>query len=70
MNQYFPESYVRSDRNVKIQIDLSQYSTKAELKVAKGIIYTSMLASKTDLASLKTKVDHLDVDELKIVQLI
>ena len=28
---------------------------------------TSTLTSKTDLASLKTKVDDLDVDKLKIV---
>ena len=34
----------------------SNYATKANLKGATGID-TSMLASKTDLASLKTKVD-------------
>ena len=36
------------------------------MKGATGID-TSMLASKTDLDSLKTKVDNLDVDKLKNV---
>ena len=39
---------------------------KAELKGATDID-TSMLASKTDLASCKTKVDNLYVDKLKTI---
>ena len=47
-------------------MDRSNYSTKANLKGATGID-TSKVASKTDLASLETKVDDSNVDKLKIV---
>ena len=57
MSQYFPEQYERSGGNVKIELDLSNYETKSDLT----------LSSKTDLASLKTKVDNLDVDKLVTV---
>ena len=57
MSQYFLEQYERSGGNVKIELDLSNYETKSDLT----------LASKTDLASLKTKVDNLDVDKLVTV---
>ena len=50
---------------MKVELYLSSYARKASLKGATGID-TSMLASKTDLASLKTKVDNLDV-KLKTV---
>ena len=36
------------------------------MKGATGI-YTSMLASKTDLTSLKSKVDNLNVDKLRTI---
>ena len=39
---------------------------KSNLKGAIGID-TCRLASKTDLAILKTKVDNLDIDKLKTV---
>ena len=45
-------------------MNLSIYATKNDLKGAAGID-SSILASKTDLASLKTKVDNLDVDKLR-----
>ena len=64
MRQYFPEPYERG--NVKVQLDLSNYAMKAHLKGATSID-TSTLASKTDLAGLKTKVDNLDVNKLKTV---
>ena len=74
MSQYFPEPYLRSGRNVKVRtyiyIYIYHYPTKAKLKGAKGITDTFVLASKTDLAGLKTKVDNLNVDKIKIVQLI
>ena len=47
-------------------MDLSNYATKADLKGATGTD-TSTLVLKTDLASLKTKVDNLDVYKLKTV---
>ena len=66
MSQYFPEPYERSNGNVKAELDLSNYATKADLKGATGID-TSTLPSKTNLTSLKTKADNLDVDKLEIV---
>ena len=65
MNQYFPDPYKHSGGDMKVELYLSSYARKASLKGETGID-TSMLASKTDLASLKTKVDNLDV-KLKTV---
>ena len=64
MSQYFPEPYEPSCENIKAELDLSNYAIKANLKGATGI-YTSTLASKTVLVSLKPKIDNLDVDNLK-----
>ena len=47
-------------------MDLSNYPTKDDLKGAASP-ETSRLASKTDLVDLKTNVDDLNVDRLKIV---
>ena len=32
MNWYFPKPYRSSERNVKVELDLSSYPTKVELK--------------------------------------
>ena len=57
---------MRFDANVKVELDLSNYAGKADLK---GVIDIdiSTLTSKIDLASLTTKVDYLDVDKPKTV---
>ena len=47
-------------------MDLSDYATKAGLKVATGID-TSTLATKADFTSLKMRVNNLDVGKLKTV---
>ena len=62
---YFPP-YGHSSRNIKLQLDLSNYATKTDLK---NITHadTSSFASKTNLASLKSEVDKLDTDKLKTV---
>ena len=49
--------------NVKAELDLSNYATKADLKNETGVD-TSDFAKKTDLANLKFDVDKLDVDKL------
>ena len=54
------------EANVKVELDLSNYVTKADLKNAAGVD-TSDFAKKTDLASLKSDVDKLDIDKLKNV---
>ena len=51
------------DEDINVNVDLSNYATKADLKNATGID-TSKLAAKSDLASLKAEVDKLDIDKL------
>ena len=51
---------------MKVELDLSNYATKADLKNATGVD-TSKFAKKVDLASLKSNVDKLDIDKLKNV---
>ena len=55
--------------NVKVELDLSNYATKADLKYATGVD-SSDFAKKTDLANLKSDVDKLDIDKFKIYQAI
>ena len=64
MNKYFLES--KSLGEVKIELYLSDYATKTDLKNATGI-ETSSFAKKADLASLKCNVDKLGIDKLKNV---
>ena len=59
-------SRIKGIIGIKVELDLSNYATKANLNGATGID-TSTLASKKDLASLKTTVVDLDVEKLKIV---
>ena len=59
MSQYYPP-YRSSGANIKVELDLSSYAPKTDLK---NISYTdvSSFALKTNLASLKTEVDKLDI---------
>ena len=66
MSEYFPEPKSSGGR-VKVELDLSIYATKTDLKNATGVD-TSYFAKKTDLASLKSNVDKLDIIKLKNVQ--
>lgn len=66
MSQYFLEPYEGSGGNRKVELNLFNYATKADLKEANGI-YVSTLVSETILATLKNKVNNLDVDKLKTV---
>ena len=65
MSQYFPP-YRSSGRNIKVELDLSSYATKTDLKKVTNVDVSSF-ASKTNLASLKTEVDKLDIDKLTLV---
>ena len=49
---------------MKVELDLSNYTTKTDLKNATGVD-TSSFAKKTDLAKLKSDVEKLDIDKLK-----
>ena len=63
---YFPKPCKRFDRNVKVELDLCHYTTKAELKWATGVD-TSNLVAKPDLVRLKAQVNTVDADKLKTV---
>ena len=63
MSQYFPKPYEQFGGDISVKVDLSNYATKAGIKNISHID-TSSFASKTNLASLKTKVDKLDTDKL------
>ena len=51
---------------MKIEFDLSNYATKADLKNATEADASSF-AKRTDLANLKYNVDKLDIDKVKNV---
>ena len=63
MSEYFPKPNSLGT-NVKVELDLSNYATKADLKNATGVD-TLDSAKETDLANLKSDVDKLDIDKLK-----
>ena len=65
MSEYFPKPKTLEGK-AKVELDLSNYATKTDLKYATGID-TSFFAKKVDLASLKSNVDKLDIDKLKKV---
>ena len=65
MSKYFPP-YNNSSENIKVELDLSNYATKIDIK---DITYidASGFTSKTNLAALKTEVDKIDTEKLKTV---
>ena len=62
MSNYPP--YKSSSNNVKVEIDLTNYATKTDLKNITHV-HVRRFASKTNLAALKTEVDKIDTDKLK-----
>ena len=65
MSQYFPP-YENSSKIIKVELDLSNYATKDDLKDITHVD-TSSFASKTNLAALKTEIDKIDTDKLKTI---
>ena len=63
MSQYFPKPFRSFEGNINVKVDLSNYATKTDLKNVTHVD-TSSFALKTNLASLKTEVDKLDIDKL------
>ena len=59
---YYPP-YKDSSNNIKVELDLSNYATKNDLKNTPHIDVS--FASKTNLAALKTEVGKIDTDKLK-----
>ena len=65
MSQYFPP-YNNSSKNIKAELDLSNYATKDDVKNNTHVDVSSY-ANKTNLAALKTEVDKINTDKLKTV---
>ena len=63
MSQYYPP-YKSSSNNIKVELDLTNYAAKTDLKNITHVDVSSF-ASKTNLAALKTEVDKIDADKLK-----
>ena len=62
---YYPP-YKSSSNNIKVELDLSNYATKDDVKNITHV-HVSSYATKTKLAALKTEVDKIDTDKLKTV---
>ena len=64
MSQYFPKPFnSHFGDGINVKIDLSNYATKTDIKNISHID-TSSFALKTNLSSLKTEADKLDIDKL------
>ena len=64
MSQCFPKLFnSHFGDSIKVKIDLSNYGTKTDIKNISHVD-TSSFELKTNLSSLKTEVDKLDIDKL------
>ena len=66
MSQYFPKPFRNVGGNINVKVDLSNYATKTDLKNVTQV-HISNFTLKTNLASLKTEVDKLDINKLASV---
>ena len=66
MSKYFPKPYKPFGKDIKVEVDLSNYATKADIKSISHVD-TSNFALKTNLSNLKTEVYKLDIDKLVLV---
>ena len=64
---YFWQPHSHSKNRIKLKLNLSRCTTKSDLNGAAGI-NTSNTSIHTDLASLKSDIDELDINKLKIVE--
>ena len=63
MSQYFPKPYEHFGEDISVEVDLSNYGTKTDLKNVSHVDASSF-ALKSNLANLKTEVDKLDIDKV------
>ena len=63
MSQYFPKPYEPFGGQINVKVDLSNYATKTDLKNVSHVD-VSCFALKSNLPTLKTEVDKLDIDKL------
>ena len=66
MIQYLPKPYEPFGGDVNVKVDFSNYAAKTDIKNISHVD-TSSFTLKSNLASLKTEVDKLDIDKLKIL---
>ena len=64
MSQYFPKSYEPFGGYINVKVDLSNYVKKKPAIKNISHIDTSIFALKSNLASLKAKIDKLDIEKL------
>ena len=63
MSKYYLKPSEPFGRNVNVNVDLSNYATKTNIKNISHVD-TSSFALKTNLSNLKTEVDKLDINKL------
>ena len=63
MSKFFPKSFRGFGRNITVQLDLSNYATKSDIKNISHVDTWSFVL-KTNLANLKTEADKLDINKL------
>ena len=66
MSQYFPKPYKPFGGDINVKVDFSNYASKTDIKNISHVD-TSSFAVKSNLASLKTEVDKLDINQLVLV---
>ena len=63
MSQYFSKQYKSFEGNINVKVDLSNYAIKGDINNISHVD-TSSFALKSNLASLKTEIEKLDIDKL------
>ena len=63
MSQYFPKPFEPFGGDINVKIYLSNYAAKADIKNISHVD-TSHFALKSNLISLRTEVDKLNIDKL------
>ena len=66
MSQDFPKPFRRFGGNINVKVDISNYATKSDIKNIL-LFNSSSFALRTNLASLKSEGNKLDIDKLVLV---
>ena len=64
MSQCFPKPFGCFDEDIRVNLDLSDYATKADLKGATDVS-TPNLALKSNSAKLMAEAEKIDIGKLK-----
>ena len=63
MSRLFRKPYKQLDKIINVKVNLSNYAAEADIKNISHVD-TSSFTLKTNLASLKTEFNKLDIDKL------